>query len=165
MTKTNGKNNNARSGAGRFFFKYVASARADLTAHLLFWPLFLAGLAFVLWIKSAVLELLKDKSMSVTEIASALALVAISAIFFLSGKQRRIIHIALGLFGAGVTGNLYDRFFNDGLVRDFIDVYYKTYHWPAFNVADSLLCIAVGLLIVSTFITEKPGQRRAQQQK
>jgi len=55
--------------------------------------------------------------------------------------------------------------FNEGLVRDFIDVYIGNKHWPTFNVADSLLCIGVGLLIVSTFLTEKSSQKHAQQHK
>jgi signal peptidase II len=66
-----------------------------------------------------------------------------------------LVHVALGLFAAGVCGNLYDRIFNDGLVRDFIDVYYRQHHWPAFNVADSMLCIAVGLGIISCFWAPK----------
>ena len=39
-----------------------------------------------------------------------------------------------------------------------IDVYYRDLHWPTFNVADSLLCIGVGLLIISTIFT-KPKQK------
>jgi signal peptidase II len=60
---------------------------------------------------------------------------------------------------------LYDRLFNDGQVRDFIDVYYRSYHWHTFNVADSLLCIGVGLLIISTLLIEKPARRHDQQRK
>ena len=51
-------------------------------------------------------------------------------------------------------------------VRDFIDVvYWPGRHWPAFNVADTMLCIAVGLLIVSSFFTGQSCQKRAQQHK
>ena len=58
------------------------------------------------------------------------------------------------MFAAGITGNLYDRFFNDGMVRDFIDINLQIndYHWPTFNVADSLLCIGVGLYVISSFV-------------
>jgi signal peptidase II len=87
---------------------------------------------------------------------SVVALIIILAIFLLSGTERKLVHVALGLFTAGVCGNLWDRIFNNGLVRDFIDVvYWPGRHWPAFNVADSMLCIAVGLLIISTFSTKK----------
>ncbi len=38
---------------------------------------------------------------------------------------------------------------------DFLDVYWKTHHWPAFNVADSLICVGVGLLALDMFLEEK----------
>ena len=64
---------------------------------------------------------------------------------------------ALGLFMGGVAGNLYDRLFNDGMVRDFIDVYWRGWHWPAFNVADSMLCVAVGIFVVRSLLTARPS--------
>ena len=97
---------------------------------------------------------------------SIVALIAIFVIFLFSRTERRFVHIALALFAAGVCGNLYDRIFNNGLVRDFIDVvYWPGRHWPAFNIADSMLCIAVGLLVISTFLTGKSFQKCGQQHK
>lgn len=52
---------------------------------------------------------------------------------------------ALGLIFGGAVGNLFDRW-RFGAVVDFIDVYWKTYHWPAFNVADSAISVGVALL-------------------
>ncbi|MCX5638272.1 MAG: signal peptidase II, partial [Planctomycetota bacterium] len=50
--------------------------------------------------------------------------------------------------------------------RDFIDVvYWPGRHWPAFNAADAMLCIGVGLLVISTFFTGRPPRRHAQQHK
>jgi lipoprotein signal peptidase len=52
------------------------------------------------------------------------------------------------------------------MVRDFIDVvYWPGRHWPAFNAADSMLCIAVAMMITAAYVTEKPCRRRARQQK
>ncbi len=97
---------------------------------------------------------------------SVVALLVVVGLFLLGGRRRRLVHIALGLFAAGVCGNLYDRIFNDGFVRDFIDVvYWPGKHWPAFNVADSMLCIAVALLIASSIFTRKPYPERALPQK
>jgi signal peptidase II len=55
---------------------------------------------------------------------------------------------ALGysLIMAGGLGNLADRV-RLNVVVDFLDFYWGSYHWPAFNVADSMLCIGVGLLL------------------
>jgi len=55
---------------------------------------------------------------------------------------------ALGysLILTGALGNLIDRVRLKEVV-DFIDVYWGRYHWPAFNVADSLVCIGAGVLV------------------
>ena len=51
------------------------------------------------------------------------------------------LHLILG----GAIGNLIDRF-RLGYVVDFVDVYVKSHHWPAFNVADAAICIGITLL-------------------
>lgn len=51
----------------------------------------------------------------------------------------------LGLVFGGAVGNLVDRW-RFGAVVDFIDVYWRAYHWPAFNVADSAISVGVALL-------------------
>ena len=51
-----------------------------------------------------------------------------------------------GILG-GAIGNLIDRL-RFGEVIDFLDVYIETYHWPAFNVADSAITIGVIFLII-----------------
>lgn len=97
---------------------------------------------------------------------SAIAIVAILAVFMFALREGKIVVVALALFAAGIAGNLYDRAFNGGLVRDFIDiVYWPGRHWPAFNVADSMLCTAVGLLIISSLFSPKSCQTPAHPQK
>jgi len=54
--------------------------------------------------------------------------------------------VALSLILGGALGNVFDRV-RLGEVVDFIDVYYRSYHWPAFNVADSAISIGVILLL------------------
>jgi signal peptidase II len=58
--------------------------------------------------------------------------------------------MALSLIFAGALGNLYDRV-SYGYVIDFIEVYYRTYRWPSFNVADSSITVGVGLLVLQIF--------------
>ncbi len=61
-------------------------------------------------------------------------------------QQREVGHmVALALILGGALGNLVDRI-RIGYVIDFIDVYYKSYHWPVFNLADSAVCIGGGVL-------------------
>jgi len=112
----------------------------------------------------AAFGLFAGKSYFLTAISS-IAMVAILGVFLFGGNRQKLVNIALGFFAAGVCGNLYDRAFNDGLVRDFIDLYYRSYHWHTFNVADALLCVGVGLLMISTFLIEQPAQKHDQQHK
>lgn len=87
---------------------------------------------------------------------SVIALIVIQTLFLMGRLVPRLTLVAVSCINAGVIGNLYDRLFNEGRVRDFIDVYIGSYHWPTFNVADSLLCIGVGILIIfSLTVREK----------
>lgn len=79
---------------------------------------------------------------------SILALFIVIGIFIFGNVRHKLMKFALALFTAGIIGNLYDRAFNNGLVRDFLDFYIADHHWPAFNIADSMLCISVGLIVI-----------------
>lgn len=58
---------------------------------------------------------------------------------------------ALGLIAGGALGNVIDRLRPPHTVIDFVDCYIGSAHWPAFNVADSAICIGAGLLILASF--------------
>ena len=60
----------------------------------------------------------------------------------------------VGLLLGGALGNFIDRL-PDGRVTDFLDVGIGTFRWPTFNLADSFILIAVGLMMLSTFGSEK----------
>ncbi len=55
--------------------------------------------------------------------------------------------VAIGLIFGGAVGNLIDRA-RFGAVVDFVDVYWRGWHWPAFNVADSAITVGVALLAI-----------------
>jgi len=103
----------------------------------------------------AAFGMLKDNNLFFMILASvALVLVAIFA-------RRGAFADAPSRFGAallvsGVLGNLTDRILH-GYVIDFLDVILPWYgHWPAFNVADSAICAAAALFLISGFLnTEK----------
>ena len=57
---------------------------------------------------------------------------------------------SLSLILGGAAGNLIDRVIY-GHVIDFIDVYYGSWHWPTFNIADSAITIGAGLLLLDAF--------------
>jgi signal peptidase II len=69
----------------------------------------------------------------------------------------RLTRLACALILSGIFGNVTDRL-RFGHVVDFFDFYIGTYHWPAFNIADSAIVIAVGLFLWASFRTEaKPS--------
>lgn len=67
--------------------------------------------------------------------------------------------LALGLIIGGAVGNVLDRM-SLGYVIDFIDVHYRGWHWPAFNVADSAITCGVALLLLDALIVSlrRPGR-------
>ena len=64
--------------------------------------------------------------------------------------KRIFLVTGLALILGGAVGNLIDRTLY-GHVIDFIDVYYKTHHWPAFNIADSAISLGAAFLIIDIF--------------
>ena len=89
---------------------------------------------------------------------SAIAIVVILFIYIKSDKTIFISNLALGLVMAGAIGNLWDRIWFR-CVRDFIDLHIgNKYHWPTFNVADSLICVGVFMLVITSFSAPKPKE-------
>ena len=69
--------------------------------------------------------------------------------------DQKVELVALSIIFGGALGNVIDRA-RLGEVIDFIDVYYRSYHWPAFNVADSAITIGVLLLLYRmVFVKER----------
>jgi signal peptidase II len=68
--------------------------------------------------------------------------------------EQRLAPLSLSLVFAGALGNLIDRV-RLGEVIDFLDFYWKEHHWPAFNVADSAICVGVALLAIDMFLEER----------
>ena len=80
-------------------------------------------------------------------ILSLVALLAIAAYAFKLPVTQKWTQVALALIMGGAVGNLLDRLWH-GFVIDFVDVYWRQHHWPAFNVADSCISIGVVMLIL-----------------
>jgi signal peptidase II len=83
---------------------------------------------------------------------SGISMVAIIVITYLLSKHHteKLFCFGLALVLGGAIGNLYDRL-TLGYVVDFLYFHYQTYAWPAFNVADSAICVGVALLLVDSF--------------
>jgi signal peptidase II len=66
--------------------------------------------------------------------------------------EDRLMRIALGGVLGGALGNLLDRLMY-GEVTDFVDLHWRSYHWPAFNVADSSITLAVTAVIAQALFS------------
>ena len=95
-----------------------------------------------------------------------LSLLAIVMLVALVLFRRRILppgrlhRVALGLLCGGIVGNLFDRLRLD-YVTDFLDFHVRGWHWPAFNVADSAICIGVGIYLLGSIFAKPPGKPAA----
>ncbi len=83
-------------------------------------------------------------------IFSAIAIAVILFLYIRSDKTIFLSNLALGLVLAGAVGNLWDRIWFSS-VRDFIDLHIgEKYHWPTFNIADSLICIGISVMVFTS---------------
>lgn len=88
---------------------------------------------------------------------SAVALViTVVLLVWLRRVETRLMGAALGLVIGGAIGNVIDRIFQSRhAVVDFLDFYLGSYHWPAFNVADSAISVGVALLLIDSLIVSR----------
>ena len=91
-------------------------------------------------------------------IALAVLVVSVLAVWlYRLPKNQLRMALALSLVLGGAIGNLVDRVLY-GYVIDFIDVYYASWHWPTFNVADSAITLGAALLLLDAFTGHKKDE-------
>jgi len=91
--------------------------------------------------------------------------ISIAILVMLRRGGTRLASFALALVLGGALGNLWDRL-TLGHVVDFLQLHAGGYYWPAFNVADSAICVGVALLVRDSFRNvPAPGAAPAPQEK
>jgi len=70
-----------------------------------------------------------------------------------------LVKLAIALIIGGAVGNLIDRL-TLGYVVDFLDFHWHSYHWPAFNVADSAIVLGVALLVLFELLPKPPSPKK-----
>jgi signal peptidase II len=94
-------------------------------------------------------------------ILGSIAIIAALAWLLVTSKSSNAMAIAgLALLLGGATGNVTDRIVH-GAVTDFFEVWLGTYHYPAFNVADSAITIGAALILLDILFGRHPETRRS----
>ena len=91
--------------------------------------------------------------------AAVAAAVVLLVLYLQTPPARRRLSIGIALVFGGAVSNLIDRV-RFGEVVDFLDVYAGSWHWPAFNVADSAITVGVGLFALHALRPPRPGGDR-----
>ena len=85
----------------------------------------------------------------------SIAVLVVLLFFRRSFLSDSLVHrLSLGLMVGGIIGNLLDRIRLQYVV-DFLDFHWQSHHFPAFNVADSAICVGVGLYMLSVLFAPK----------
>ena len=82
------------------------------------------------------------------------AIVGLTIAYMKFKVENKYYYLPIGLIVGGALGNMIDRI-RLGSVVDFLDFYFRGYHWPAFNVADSAICVGAVLFIAMNYLDTK----------
>jgi signal peptidase II len=91
---------------------------------------------------------------------AVLVFIVVSAYALRSSHKSVRLQVGFALILGGAIGNLMDRV-RFGYVVDFLDFSISGHHWPAFNVADSAICVGVGLLFLDMLRNEEEARPAA----
>lgn len=94
-------------------------------------------------------------------VLAALVSAGIIGILLWGPPQRRSMAIGLVCIAGGALGNLIDRLVR-GAVIDFLEIRWRTFSWPVFNIADTVIVIGTGLVLVTLLIVERQSARESQ---
>ena len=92
-------------------------------------------------------------------LVSLVAIVVILSVIYKLRPDQKFAAVSLSLILSGALGNLIDRV-RLGEVIDFLDAHWYEHHWPAFNVADSAICVGVFLLAIDMFLEEQRQKKQ-----
>ena len=112
------------------------------------------GAAFGLFAESP-----SEWKIAVLVLFSLVALVVVSALLWKNSHAMTTTGVGLALILGGALGNLWDRLLS-GQVVDFLDFYVGSYHWPAFNLADSAIVVGALLLVSEILFSKSPSEQK-----
>ena len=85
---------------------------------------------------------------------SALSIMIVAYLLYWMSREKNVfLQVALGFVVGGALGNVIDRMCF-GAVFDFLDFHIGSGHWPAFNIADSFICIGAAIIIAEAVVAK-----------
>ena len=100
-----------------------------------------------------------DSPVTIWLLPAVAGVIVVVLAVWLSRVDRLLLGAALGFIVGGAIGNIIDRL-RFGAVADFLDVHAMGLHWPAFNIADTMITVGAAVLIFdSLFVRAQPGKR------
>lgn len=84
--------------------------------------------------------------------------ISIGIAYWLYREKNSLLKLGLAFVLGGAIGNITDRIRLSAVI-DFIDVHVGVYHWPAFNIADSMICLGAALIFYDTFFKARKKRK------
>ena len=132
--------------------KYCALHFLDVHTPFQVLPVFNLYLTFNPGISFSMLR--ADSPYEVWTLIGIASVICAVILYLFRQEKNKTTRFALMLVLGGAIGNLWDRV-RYGVVIDFLDFHWGNYHWPAFNIADSAICIGVAIMLWQTFRRKK----------
>ena len=132
--------------------KYMALVHLDAHTPVQILPIFNLYLTFNPGISFSMLR--ADSPYGVWLLIAIAFIICAFVLYTFRKEKDKWMRVALMLVLGGALGNIWDRL-RYGVVIDFLDFHWGDYHWPAFNVADSAICIGVAILLWQTLRRKK----------
>ena len=132
--------------------KYSAITFLDTHVPVQVLPVFNLYLTFNPGISFSMLR--ADSPYGVWLLIGIACLICTFILYIFKKEKDKWTRFALMLVLGGAIGNVWDRL-RYGVVIDFLDFHWGDYHWPAFNIADSAICIGVAIMLWQTLRRKK----------
>lgn len=91
-------------------------------------------------------------------LTAAALIICAGIVWYMHREKNTWVQVGFALILGGALGNMIDRMRFGGVV-DFIDVYYRAWHWPAFNVADSAICLGAAWVVAAGLFSQKKNEK------
>jgi signal peptidase II len=100
-----------------------------------------------------------DAGVNALAFSALAAIIVVALLVWLARVQAALLAAAIGLVVGGAIGNVIDRL-RFGAVVDFLDFHIGAWHWPAFNVADSAICVGVALMALDGLLPRREARSK-----